>query len=120
MPTINFNYDINVSLQKGDELFVSKLVGGQGGSNHPNTSIDTKPKKLGDVDVVNHINNSVTYTAVSGAPSLTTNHFIMFNKNRLVSYSGITGYYAETEYRNWSTLPAEIFATAVDYVESSS
>jgi len=120
MPTITFNYDLNISLQRGDELFVSRLVGGQGGSNHPNAGINTKPKKLGDVTAVDHADNSVTYTVAGGAPSLTSNHFIMFNKNRLVSYSGITGYYAEAEYRNWSTLPAEIFATAVDYVESSS
>ena len=43
----------------------------------------------------------------------------MFSKNKIANYSGITGYYAETEYRNYSTLPAEMFATAVDYVESS-
>ena len=43
----------------------------------------------------------------------------MFSKNKLANYSGITGYYAEAEYRNFTTLPAEIFATAVEYVESS-
>ena len=118
MATITFNYDLNISLQRGDELFVSKLVNGQGGSNHPNAGIDTKPKKLGNVIAVDHATNTVTHDGTNAG--LTSSHFIMFNKNRLVSYSGITGYYAETEYRNWSTLPAEIFATAVDYVESSS
>ena len=43
----------------------------------------------------------------------------MFGKNKAANYSGITGYFAETEYRNESTLPAEIFATAVDYTVSS-
>ena len=120
MPTITFNYDLNISLQPGDELFVSKLESGQGGSNHPSAASNTKPKKLGNVDSVDHATNAVTYTIAAGAPGLTSNHFIMFNKDKRANYSGITGYYAETEYRNWSTLPAEIFATAVDYVESSS
>jgi hypothetical protein len=53
------------------------------------------------------------------ASHLTNDHYLMFAKNKLVNYSGILGYYAETEYRNYSTLPAEIFATAVDYVVSS-
>lgn len=107
MANINLNYDLNVSIQKGDTLYTSKLTG------------DTKPKILGEVDEVNHGSNSVDYTPVAGAPSLTNNHYLMFAKNKLVNYSGITGYYAETEYRNYSTLPAEIFATAVDYSESS-
>ncbi len=107
MANINLNYDLNVSIQKGDTLYASKLTG------------DTKPKILGSVDGVNHGSNVVNYTPVAGAPSLTSNHYLMFAKNKLVNYSGITGYYAETEYRNYSTLPAEIFATAVDYSESS-
>ena len=107
MANINLNYDLNVSIQKGDTLYASKLTG------------DTKPKILGEVDSVNHGSNIVNYTPVAGAPGLTNNHYLMFAKNKLVNYSGITGYYAETEYRNYSTLPAEIFATAVDYSESS-
>jgi hypothetical protein len=43
----------------------------------------------------------------------------VFSKDRRVNTSGIIGYYAETELRNWSTLPAEIFAVQVDFVESS-
>tara|TARA_R100000963_G_C4616279_1_gene85127 strand:- start:196 stop:522 length:327 start_codon:yes stop_codon:yes gene_type:complete len=107
MANINLDYDLNISIQKGDTLYASKLTG------------DTKPKILGEVDSINHGDNQITYTPISGAPSLTSNHYLMFAKNKLVNYSGITGYYAETEYRNYSTLPAEMFATAVDYSESS-
>jgi len=107
MANINLNYDLNISIQKGDTLYASKLTG------------DTKPKILGEVDSINHGDNQITYTPIAGAPSLTSSHYLMFAKNKLVNYSGITGYYAETEYRNHSTLPAEIFATAVDYSESS-
>ena len=118
--TLSFNFDMNISVQPGDMLYASSLVGGQGGSNHPSAGgTNTKPKKLGIINVVNHAANTLQYTAVLGAPNLNNSSFIMFCKNKLVNYSGITGYYAETEYRNYSTLPAEIFATAVDYVVSS-
>ena len=118
--TLSFNFDMNISVQPGDMLYASSLVGGQGGSNHLGAGgTNTKPKKLGIINVVNHAANTLQYTAVPGAPNLNNSSFIMFCKNKLVNYSGITGYYAETEYRNYSTLPAEIFATAVDYVVSS-
>ena len=45
MANINLNYDLNVSIQKGDTLYASKLTG------------DTKPKILGSVDGVNHGSN---------------------------------------------------------------
>ena len=119
MADIDCNYDLNISIQPGDTLYTSRLQNGQGGTNIPSSSVDTKPKIMGKITAINHIRNSITYTPVAGAPSLTNNHYLMFAKNKLVNYSGITGYYAETEYRNYSTLPAEIFATAVDYVVSS-
>ena len=45
--------------------------------------------------------------------------YIFFQKSQLANTSGVIGYFLETEYRNYSTLPAEMFATAADYVESS-
>ena len=115
MPTLTFTYDLNVSIQPGDTIYYASLANGQGGSNHPNASIDTKPKILGKVTSVDHNARTVDHNGsvnVSGK-------YLMFSKNKIANYSGIIGYYAETEYRNYSTLPAEIFATAVDYVESS-
>ena len=121
MATITFsNNAFNVSVQVGDMLFASKLTGGQGGSNNPSSgATDTKPKILGEVTDVNRNNMTITYTTAAGAPALTGSSFIMFGKNKAANYSGITGYFAETEYRNESTLPVEIFATAVDYTVSS-
>ena len=120
MANINLNYDLNISIQPGDTLYASQLVGGQGGSNNSLAgNINTKPKILGEVTLVDHQTNEIDYNPIAGAPNLTNDHYLMFAKNKLVNYSGILGYYAETEYRNYSTLPAEIFATAVDYVVSS-
>ena len=116
MPTLTFTYDLNVSIQPGDTIYYASLEDGQGGSNHPNAgSTDTKPKILGEVQQVDHIARTVEHDGsvnVSGK-------YLMFSKNKIANYSGIIGYYAETEYRNYSTLPAEMFATAVDYIESS-
>ena len=119
MANISFDYDLNISIQPGDTLYAVRLVNGQGGTNIPQANVDTKPKELGSVDSVDHRSNSIIYTTTPGAPNLTNDHYLMFAKDKLVNYSGITGYYAETEFRNESTLPAEIFATAVDYIVSS-
>ena len=111
---------LNVSVQAGDMLYASKLTSGQGGSNNPSSgTTDTKPKILGEITGVNRATGVITYSPAAGSPVLTNNHFIMFGKNKAANYSGITGYFAEAEYRNESTLPAEIFATAVDYTVSS-
>ena len=119
MATLKFDV-LNISVQVGDMLFASKLTSGQGGSNNPNSgATDTKPKILGEITAVNRATSSITYTAAAGSPTPNSAHFIMFGKNKAANYSGITGYFAETEYRNESTLPAEIFATAVDYTVSS-
>jgi len=119
MADITCKYDLNISIQPGDTLYASRLSNGQGGTNVPSSSVDTKPKIMGEITAINHVTNNITYNPTGGAPNLTNDHYLMFAKNKLVNYSGITGYYAETEYRNYSTLPAEIFATAVDYVVSS-
>ena len=116
MPTLTFTYDLNVSIQSGDTIYYASLASGQGGSNHPNAgSTDTKPKILGIVTSVDHNARTVDH---DGSVNV-IGKYLMFSKNKIANYSGIIGYYAETEYRNYSTLPAEIFATAVDYVESS-
>jgi hypothetical protein len=119
MATITLNYDLNVSIQPGDMLYSSRLVSGQGGSNNSLAgATNTKPMIMGEITDVDHAANSFEYTPVAGAPS-PNNRYLFFAKDKRVNYSGIKGYYAETEYRNHSTFPAEIFATAVDYTTSS-
>ena len=52
-------------------------------------------------------------------PNLQPHHYLMFSKDRRANISGITGYYMLSEFRNASTLPAEIFTVSTDYVLSS-
>ena len=117
--TIGFEFDLNISIHSGDTVFYTNIVSGQGGSNHPNPGgTNTKPKILGVVVSVDHQNNSIIVDNAASGITPTT-QYLMFSKNKLANYSGITGYYAEAEYRNFTTLPAEIFATGADYAPSS-
>jgi hypothetical protein len=98
----------------------------QSGVNNPfPSSSNTAPIAIGVVVSVHHVNQTVTidpippYNDLNNPFTLTTAHYLFFSKNRVANISGIVGYFAETEYRNYSKLQTEIFATAVDYVESS-
>jgi hypothetical protein len=119
--TINFNHDLNVSVQKGDTIYTSIIANGQAGVNQPNLSgASTKPFPIGIVTAVGP-GNAITIET-SGylpTPTITSSHYFFFSKDPVVNTSGIIGYFAETEYRNYSSSKAEMFATAVDYVESS-
>jgi hypothetical protein len=119
--TLFLDSEINVSLQKGDTVYFSKVIAKQSGKNHPTSGgNNTKPKKFGVVTGIDRANQTVTvndnYCNACATPA---GYMWMFSKDRRVNTSGIIGYYAETELRNWSTLPAEIFAVQVDFVESS-
>ena len=119
---IQFPFPLNVSLQKGDTIYWCYNAGGQAGRNHPGSaSVNTKPKKLGLVGTVNRNLNRVGVVVQSGLKDVCQNNecYFFFSKDRRANYSGIIGYFMEVEYRNYSTLKSEIFATAVDYAESS-
>jgi hypothetical protein len=119
MATITLDYDLNISIQPGDMLYSARSIAGQSGSNNSLAGgVNTKPMLMGEVTDINHATNSFEYNPVAGAPA-PDNRYLFFAKDKRVNYSGIKGYYAETEYRNYTTLPAEIFATAVDYTTSS-
>ena len=53
------------------------------------------------------------------AGSVTQNSFILFSKNNLVEIASLTGYFAEVTFKNNSTKPAELYATACEIEESS-
>ena len=128
--------NINVSCQVGDIAYASIHQGRQSGRNHPGSTANTKPFVLGLIQTVNRtIGNTVNgvttpvvviNTNAGGGPGTTLPYgatvgglYVFFQKSQLINTSGVIGYFLETEYRNYSTLPAEMFATAVDYVESS-
>ena len=112
---------LNVSVQPTDVVYACLTnASGQGGINTPNTSTNTKPFPIGVVDTVNHglaqidvDDSGYTY------PTLTSDHYFFFSKDKRANMSGILGYYALVEYRNYSKKQAEVFATGVEYSISS-
>ena len=124
MPSLSltFPHDLNVSVQVGDIMYTSLTINSQSGVNQPSvTGSSTKPFPIGQVTSVDHATKTIVIdtTAYLPTPTITSAHYLFFSKDPVVNTSGIIGYYAETEYRNYSSVEAEIFATAIDYVESS-
>jgi len=120
MAIVTIQNTLNISVQVGDTLYASLVVNGQSGKNHPAaSSSDTKPIAIGEITGVNRSTNQITYNTVgfSGAPSGSV--YLFASKDNRVNTSGIIGYFAEVEFRNYSSKSAEIFVTAVDYVPSS-
>jgi len=122
MPTqvLQISGGLNVSIQEGDTVYAAKLVGGQSGTNHPDSgSTNTKPIAIGKVTSVNQNGGSIIINTFSAINNFSGNSYIMFSKDNRVNTSGIIGYFAECEMKNYSTKAAEIFVVATDYVESS-
>jgi len=122
MPTqvLQISGGLNVSIQEGDTVYAAKIVGGQSGTNHPGSgSTNTKPIAIGKVTSVNQNGGSITINTYPAINSFSGNSYIMFSKDNRVNTSGIIGYFAECEMKNYSTKAAEIFVVGADYVESS-
>jgi len=121
MPIVNlsFPFELNVSIQPTDQIYITLTRQNQAGRNHI-TNIDTKPFPWGNVTAVNFDTNTVTVD--TWYPLGTFNvleYYMFFQKDNRANSSGVLGYYAQVEYRNYSTLPAEMFATATNYSVSS-
>jgi len=120
---ITFDFDINVSIQVTDQLYLALIQNNQSGRNHI-TNVDTKPFPWGDVVAVDFLGNTITVDSYFNGASGNYNgnildYYIFFQKDDRANSSGVLGYYAQVEYRNYSTLPAEMFATATNFSESS-
>lgn len=123
--TLQFT-ELNVSIQPTDVVYACLTENEQAGVNTPGMTTNTKPFPIGEVEDVNHTLAQIIVNDFDGTPNeytpyptLTSNHYFFFSKNRQVNMSGILGYYALVEYRNYSKKEAEVFATGVEYSISS-
>lgn len=127
---ITFPFALNISVQPTDIMYASVTLNSQSGTNHPQMTYNTSPVAIGTVTAVDHgamqveiddtgYVNNIFYDPNTNLPVITDHHYLFFSKNRIANTSGIIGYFAETEYRNYSKLQTEMFATAIDYVDSS-
>ena len=124
--TLWFTHTLNVSVQPGDMIMycttTQKVIDGntfhQSGKNF--VSVDmTRPIKFGHAIEVNHNAKWVKVNNITPGVFPGPNDYIFFSKDRRANISGVIGYFAETKYVNDSKIKSEIFATAIDYVESS-
>lgn len=107
--------NLNVSLQVGDILYATLLDSNQSGVN---TTSGNRPVAVGIITAIAGVIitiNDDDFPAIT----LTDNHYLFFNKDKAVNTSGVLGYYASVEYRNYSKKKAEIFATGTEYAPSS-
>ena len=121
-----FDYPLNVSVQPGDTIYYTPTSPSdpnsfpQAGRNFQSLNLMTKPIKYGFVLEVHHDEPYwINVNNIPGVPDPNPEQYIFFSKDRRANISGIIGYFAETTFINDSSLQTEIFATGLDYVESS-
>lgn len=117
---------LNVSAQPTDIVYACAPESGISGVNPVSIGIpgDTKPVAIGEVIGVPGMTGiGLDTIAVDDTdyPAITLSgcHYFFFSKDRRVGMSGILGYYALVEYRNYSKKQAEIFATSTEFSPSS-
>lgn len=123
---LTFSSDLNVSLQVGDTVYYSptSTVGGSG-FNTINSA-----NSIVAFGIVSEIYNegsfsqsippySVKVLADGTLPVPLPTDYIMFNKNKQVNSSSITGYYADVNFVNNSKEKIELFAIGSEVSESS-
>ena len=126
---LTFSNDINTSLQVGDIVYYSPTT------TVPSSGFDTIPA-VGTIvtfGVVTAIYNDgnvlppipphsiiVIYdNAVLLGPQPPAGSYIMFSKNKEVNSSSLIGYYADIEFRNYSTDKIELFNIGSEVSENS-
>ncbi|MDB4331361.1 hypothetical protein N9987_00480 [bacterium] len=137
--TLNFNHDINVSVQIGDVAYytVTVPIGNPSSSTlnpawtyGPNYESTTTPHWTQTRESVIMIGTIIEVTLTSITcfmpPALVSQYgpppegaFIMFSKDNKANLGSLLGYFALLKLRNNSTEEAELFGVAARFVESS-
>ena len=130
--TLNFNHDINASVQINDVVYyVTTTPVGQGKTWASTTTphyTETRENviKIGPItaifpwdgnETVIEANMDAALAGQYGTPEL--GDFIMFSKDNKVNLSSLSGYYSSIKLRNNSKDEAEMFSVAADFIESS-
>ena len=134
MPTVtlNFNHDINASVQINDVVYyvTTTPVGTYkvwASTTTPHyTGTRENVIKIGPItniipwdgnETVIEANMDAALAGQYGTPEL--GDFIMFSKDNKVNLSSLLGYYSSIKLRNNSVDEAEMFSVATDFIESS-
>ena len=121
--TLEFDYEVNTSLQVGDNVY------------HTTTSTSSTFDVVNNTSSLQHI--GVVYNILSPFlieviseyantngdpfPGVIPNDgsYITFSKNRIVNNSDLLGYYSSVRFENNSTIKAELFSIGTIVTESS-
>jgi len=126
----NFTYDINESLQVGDDVYYChhQSWGGFNTVDHENFT-GTGIVHIGKCIKVGRLAGSGSISVDVAEPDpikqmllandIGVNDFLMFSKDNKTNMSSILGYYAETTFKNDSPEKAELFAVSTEFSESS-
>ena len=116
---LTFNFPLNVSAQVGDTAYYTKSFSVLGTHTHSNQNDIIQ---IGEITAIDKVSNTITCLFNPNPTSATppnSNDFIMFSKDNKVNLSSLTGYYAEAQFVNDSTIEAELFAVSTDVYGSS-
>ena len=134
MPTVtlNFNHDINASVQINDVVYYVTTTAVGPGKTWASTTTPHYTETRENVIMIGPITNIIPWdgnqtvieanmdaalSAQHGPPQL--GDFIMFSKDNKANLSSLLGYYSSIKLRNNSKDEAEMFSVAADFIESS-
>lgn len=121
---LEFDYDLNVSLQVGDNAYYNALAT-SGGFQQNNTSSVMHIGVVTDIDRVGrrvvvsspHVDQSTGNPLPNAEPPMGS--YISFSKSSVVNNNDLTGYYSTVILTNDSRSKAELFSVASGVTESS-
>ena len=128
---IDFDYELNTSLQIGDEVYHT-IVSTLGGFSQDGNNVTTHIGVINDIienstasglpqfqlQVVSQHVDPANNTLLAGILP-TSNSFLSFSKDKTVNDNDLLGYYASINFQNDSKTKAELFSVGTSVVESS-
>lgn len=128
---IDFDHELNTSLQIGDEVYHT-LVSSLGGFSQDGVNVTTHIGVINDIienstasglpqfqlQVVSQHVDPTNNTLLAGILP-TSNSFLSFSKDKTVNDNDLLGYYASINFQNDSRVKAELFSVGTSVVESS-
>ena len=122
--TLNFNHDINVSLQVGDQVYMTS-TSEKGGFQQNSSAVPIHIGKVHNIISSTEIEVYSEYVDANGDPLLynmldsTGGDYISFSKNRVVNNNDLLGYYASVHFVNNSTTDAKLWSVGSGITENS-
>tara|TARA_R110002012_G_scaffold143902_1_gene302095 strand:- start:1721 stop:2107 length:387 start_codon:yes stop_codon:yes gene_type:complete len=122
--TLIFNYDINVSLQVGDPVYMTS-TSPLGGFENNSSAVPIHIGHVHNIISSTEIEVYSEYVDANGDPlsynMLDSNggDYISFSKNRVVNNNDLLGYYASVHFVNNSTTEAKLWSVGSGITENS-